>query len=75
MCPRLGGVHSSSTGGIFLSSDKISTIKITTVSRDEFLNYILGEENFSNLKLGITGETKSIKKDEKVLKKYDAFSK
>lgn len=58
-----------------MSSDKISTIKITTVSRDEFLNYILGEENFSNLKLGITGETKSIKKDEKVLKKYDAFSK
>lgn len=53
----------------------ISTIKIPTVSRDAFLNCILGDVNLSNLKLGILGESKSIKKDEKMLKKYDAFFK
>lgn len=58
-----------------MSSEYISTIKISTVSREEFLSCVLGNDNLSNLKSGIIGESKSIKKDSRVLKIYEAFFK
>ena len=61
--------------GKFLRSEEISKIEIPTVSRGDFLSCVLGNDNLSNLKSGIIGESKSIKKDTKVLKIYEAFFK